>query len=58
MMTFDGNKFKYLCDTARVTEDKAKEAPHRKDRRYRQQDRARAMLYAFTTKTQWTAIFG
>lgn len=23
-MTFDGNKFKYLCDTARVTEDKAK----------------------------------
>lgn len=24
IMTFDGNKFKYLCDTARVTEDKAK----------------------------------
>lgn len=24
IMTFDGNKFKYLCDTARVTEDKTK----------------------------------
>ena len=24
IMTFDGNKFKYLCDTARVTEDKSK----------------------------------
>lgn len=24
IMTFDGNKFKYLCDTARVTEDKPK----------------------------------
>lgn len=22
IMTFDGNKFKYLCDTARITEDK------------------------------------
>lgn len=24
IMTFDGNKFNYLCDTARVTEDKVK----------------------------------
>lgn len=24
IMTFDGNKFNYLCDTARVTEDKTK----------------------------------
>ena len=35
IMTFDGNKFKYLCDTARVTEDKSKK--RRKDRRYRKQ---------------------
>ena len=41
IMTFDGNKFKYLCDTARR---QGEETPHCKDRWYRQQT-GRALCY-------------
>ena len=44
IMTFDGNKFKYLCDTARVTEDKAKKRRTVKIGGYRQQT-GRALCY-------------